>query len=123
MGGGVDLVTAADVRLCSQDAFFQVKEVDVGTYRLARSRSRRGHGPCHGGRQRSEVRSVSADQRGRSSDRRQQVAAVFANSIHCQLKANSWDRSEVGRTLQKTCAMHIDSLDCRFSCVVKWYAS
>ncbi|XP_037094561.1 delta(3,5)-Delta(2,4)-dienoyl-CoA isomerase, mitochondrial-like [Pollicipes pollicipes] len=30
VGGGVDMVTAADVRLCSQDAFFQVKEVDIG---------------------------------------------------------------------------------------------
>ncbi|XP_043202087.1 delta(3,5)-Delta(2,4)-dienoyl-CoA isomerase, mitochondrial-like, partial [Amphibalanus amphitrite] len=30
VGGGVDLVTAADIRLCSQDAFFQVKEVDIG---------------------------------------------------------------------------------------------
>jgi len=30
VGGGIDLVTATDVRLCSQDAFFQVKEADVG---------------------------------------------------------------------------------------------
>ncbi|XP_036988777.2 delta(3,5)-Delta(2,4)-dienoyl-CoA isomerase, mitochondrial isoform X2 [Artibeus jamaicensis] len=30
IGGGVDLVTACDIRYCSQDAFFQVKEVDVG---------------------------------------------------------------------------------------------
>ncbi|XP_067831172.1 delta(3,5)-Delta(2,4)-dienoyl-CoA isomerase, mitochondrial isoform X2 [Heptranchias perlo] len=30
IGGGVDLVTACDVRLCSQDAWFQVKEVDIG---------------------------------------------------------------------------------------------
>lgn len=30
VGGGVDLITACDVRLCTQDAWFQVKEVDVG---------------------------------------------------------------------------------------------
>lgn len=30
IGGGVDLVTACDIRLCSQDAWFQVKEVDIG---------------------------------------------------------------------------------------------
>ncbi|XP_053461385.1 delta(3,5)-Delta(2,4)-dienoyl-CoA isomerase, mitochondrial [Nycticebus coucang] len=30
IGGGVDLVTACDIRYCAQDAFFQVKEVDVG---------------------------------------------------------------------------------------------
>jgi len=30
IGGGVDLITAADIRYCSQDAFFQVKEVDIG---------------------------------------------------------------------------------------------
>ncbi|KAM9801465.1 delta(3,5)-Delta(2,4)-dienoyl-CoA isomerase, mitochondrial [Neosynchiropus ocellatus] len=30
VGGGVDLVTACDVRLCTQDAWFQVKEVDIG---------------------------------------------------------------------------------------------
>ncbi|KAM5146209.1 delta(3,5)-Delta(2,4)-dienoyl-CoA isomerase, mitochondrial isoform 2-T3 [Mantella aurantiaca] len=30
IGGGVDLVTACDIRYCSQDAWFQVKEVDVG---------------------------------------------------------------------------------------------
>lgn len=30
IGGAVDLVTAADVRYCSQDAYFQVKEVDIG---------------------------------------------------------------------------------------------
>lgn len=30
IGGGVDLVTACDVRYCSQDAYFQVKEVDIG---------------------------------------------------------------------------------------------
>lgn len=27
---GVDLITACDIRYCAQDAFFQVKEVDVG---------------------------------------------------------------------------------------------
>jgi len=30
IGGGVDLVSACDVRYCTQDAFFQIKEVDVG---------------------------------------------------------------------------------------------
>ncbi|KAM9853676.1 delta(3,5)-Delta(2,4)-dienoyl-CoA isomerase, mitochondrial [Aulostomus maculatus] len=30
VGGGVDLITACDIRLCSQDAWFQVKEVDIG---------------------------------------------------------------------------------------------
>ncbi|XP_024300531.1 delta(3,5)-Delta(2,4)-dienoyl-CoA isomerase, mitochondrial-like isoform X1 [Oncorhynchus tshawytscha] len=28
--GGVDLITACDIRLCTQDAWFQVKEVDIG---------------------------------------------------------------------------------------------
>ncbi|XP_071216543.1 delta(3,5)-Delta(2,4)-dienoyl-CoA isomerase, mitochondrial-like isoform X2 [Salvelinus alpinus] len=27
---GVDLITACDIRLCTQDAWFQVKEVDIG---------------------------------------------------------------------------------------------
>ena len=30
IGGGVDLVTAADIRYCTQDAFFQIKEVEIG---------------------------------------------------------------------------------------------
>ncbi|KAM4697226.1 delta(3,5)-Delta(2,4)-dienoyl-CoA isomerase, mitochondrial isoform 1-T1 [Rhinophrynus dorsalis] len=30
IGGGVDLITACDIRYCSQDAWFQVKEVEVG---------------------------------------------------------------------------------------------
>ncbi|KAI1894054.1 hypothetical protein AGOR_G00130040 [Albula goreensis] len=30
VGGGVDLITACDIRLCTQDAWFQVKEVDIG---------------------------------------------------------------------------------------------
>ncbi|XP_007232365.3 delta(3,5)-Delta(2,4)-dienoyl-CoA isomerase, mitochondrial isoform X3 [Astyanax mexicanus] len=30
IGGGVDMVTACDIRLCTQDAWFQVKEVDIG---------------------------------------------------------------------------------------------
>ncbi|XP_011370566.1 delta(3,5)-Delta(2,4)-dienoyl-CoA isomerase, mitochondrial [Pteropus vampyrus] len=30
IGGGVDLITACDIRYCTQDAFFQVKEVIVG---------------------------------------------------------------------------------------------
>ncbi|XP_064387875.1 delta(3,5)-Delta(2,4)-dienoyl-CoA isomerase, mitochondrial-like [Halichondria panicea] len=30
VGGGVDMVTACDIRLASQDAFFQIKEVELG---------------------------------------------------------------------------------------------
>ncbi|XP_075042936.1 delta(3,5)-Delta(2,4)-dienoyl-CoA isomerase, mitochondrial [Mixophyes fleayi] len=30
IGGGVDLVCACDIRYCTQDSYFQVKEVDVG---------------------------------------------------------------------------------------------
>ncbi|XP_032246545.1 delta(3,5)-Delta(2,4)-dienoyl-CoA isomerase, mitochondrial isoform X1 [Phoca vitulina] len=30
VGAGVDLITACDIRYCAQDAFFQVKEVDIG---------------------------------------------------------------------------------------------
>ncbi|GFH19390.1 uncharacterized protein HaLaN_16331 [Haematococcus lacustris] len=30
IGGGVDLITACDVRVCSKDATFCVKEVDLG---------------------------------------------------------------------------------------------
>ncbi|KAG8448866.1 hypothetical protein GDO86_015803 [Hymenochirus boettgeri] len=30
IGGGVDLISACDIRFCTQDAWFQVKEVDVG---------------------------------------------------------------------------------------------
>ncbi|XP_051018768.1 LOW QUALITY PROTEIN: delta(3,5)-Delta(2,4)-dienoyl-CoA isomerase, mitochondrial [Acomys russatus] len=30
IGAGVDLISACDIRYCAQDAFFQVKEVDVG---------------------------------------------------------------------------------------------
>jgi len=30
IGGGVDLITATDIRLCTEDAVFQVKEVDIG---------------------------------------------------------------------------------------------
>ncbi|GAB2241973.1 hypothetical protein Droror1_Dr00018748 [Drosera rotundifolia] len=30
VGGGVDLVTACDLRYCSEDAYFAVKEVDLG---------------------------------------------------------------------------------------------
>ncbi|XP_023667925.2 delta(3,5)-Delta(2,4)-dienoyl-CoA isomerase, mitochondrial isoform X2 [Paramormyrops kingsleyae] len=30
VGAGVDLITACDIRLCTQDAWFQVKEVDIG---------------------------------------------------------------------------------------------
>eukprot|EP00794_Sanderia_malayensis_P008144 gene8144-9014_t len=30
IGGGVDMISACDVRLCSSDAWFQIKEVDIG---------------------------------------------------------------------------------------------
>ncbi|XP_069692433.1 delta(3,5)-Delta(2,4)-dienoyl-CoA isomerase, mitochondrial [Periplaneta americana] len=30
IGGAVDLITVADIRLCTSDAWFQVKEVDIG---------------------------------------------------------------------------------------------
>jgi delta(3,5)-delta(2,4)-dienoyl-CoA isomerase len=30
VGGGVDLITACDIRYCSKDAWFSIKEVDVG---------------------------------------------------------------------------------------------
>lgn len=30
IGGGVDMTTACDMRYCTSDAWFQVKEVDVG---------------------------------------------------------------------------------------------
>lgn len=30
VGGGVDIITACDLRYCTSDAFFSVKEVDLG---------------------------------------------------------------------------------------------
>ena len=30
IGGGIDLVTAADIRLCTKDAFFLIEEINVG---------------------------------------------------------------------------------------------
>ncbi|KAM9263916.1 delta(3,5)-Delta(2,4)-dienoyl-CoA isomerase, mitochondrial [Morus bassanus] len=30
VGGGIDLISACDIRYCTQDAWFQVKEVDIG---------------------------------------------------------------------------------------------
>lgn len=30
IGGGIDLIAACDIRYCSKDAWFSVKEVDVG---------------------------------------------------------------------------------------------
>ena len=30
IGGGIDMVTAADIRLCTSDSYFCVKEVDIG---------------------------------------------------------------------------------------------
>ena len=32
VGGGIDLITAADIRYCSEDAWFTVKEVDLGDF-------------------------------------------------------------------------------------------
>lgn len=30
IGGGVDLVSAADIRYCTEDAWFQLKETEIG---------------------------------------------------------------------------------------------
>ena len=30
IGGGIDLVTAADIRICTKDAFFLIEEINVG---------------------------------------------------------------------------------------------
>lgn len=30
IGAGVDLISAADIRYCTHDSFFQIKEVDIG---------------------------------------------------------------------------------------------
>ncbi len=30
IGGGVDMISACDMRLCTADAVFQIKEVDIG---------------------------------------------------------------------------------------------
>ncbi|XP_002730784.1 delta(3,5)-Delta(2,4)-dienoyl-CoA isomerase, mitochondrial-like [Saccoglossus kowalevskii] len=30
VGGGVDMITACDIRLCTEDAWFQIKEVELG---------------------------------------------------------------------------------------------
>ncbi|XP_038074273.1 delta(3,5)-Delta(2,4)-dienoyl-CoA isomerase, mitochondrial-like isoform X2 [Patiria miniata] len=30
IGGGLDMITACDIRLCTQDAWFQIKEVELG---------------------------------------------------------------------------------------------
>lgn len=30
IGAGINLITAADMRYCTEDAYFQVKEVDIG---------------------------------------------------------------------------------------------
>lgn len=30
VGGGIDLITCADMRYCSQDAYFTIKEIDIG---------------------------------------------------------------------------------------------
>jgi enoyl-CoA hydratase/carnithine racemase len=33
IGGALDLITAADIRYCTSDAWFQVKEVDIGKWK------------------------------------------------------------------------------------------
>ena len=30
IGAGVDMISGADIRLCSEDAWFQIKEVEIG---------------------------------------------------------------------------------------------
>ena len=30
VGGGIDLITACDIRYCTPDAWFTVKEIDIG---------------------------------------------------------------------------------------------
>lgn len=30
IGGGIDLISASDIRYCTKDAFFSIKEVDIG---------------------------------------------------------------------------------------------
>jgi len=30
IGGGVDLISAADMRYCTEDAWFQIKETEIG---------------------------------------------------------------------------------------------
>ncbi len=32
IGAGINLITAADIRLCSKDAYFNVKEVAMGKF-------------------------------------------------------------------------------------------
>lgn len=34
VGAGIDMITAADIRYCSKDAWFQVKEVSIILFRL-----------------------------------------------------------------------------------------
>ena len=30
IGGGIDLISAADIRYCTEDASFSIKEIDLG---------------------------------------------------------------------------------------------
>jgi len=32
IGGAIDLISSADIRYCSQDAKFTIKEIDIGMY-------------------------------------------------------------------------------------------
>lgn len=34
VGAGVDMSASADIRLCSKDAWFQIKEVDIGEFQI-----------------------------------------------------------------------------------------
>lgn len=34
IGGGVDLISAADIRYCTEDAWFQLKETEIGLLNL-----------------------------------------------------------------------------------------
>lgn len=34
IGGGIDFITSADIRYCTEDANFCIKEVDIGMYSL-----------------------------------------------------------------------------------------
>ena len=39
-GGGIDLITCADMRYCASDAFFTIKEIDIGMADVIRRNAR-----------------------------------------------------------------------------------
>ncbi|WND03942.1 crotonase/enoyl-CoA hydratase family protein [Temperatibacter marinus] len=43
IGGGVDMITACDIRLCTKDSFFSIKEIDVGIVADVGTLQRIGH--------------------------------------------------------------------------------